>query len=81
MLMKDPIENLTFYIPGAYAQYMRVPGNMIRAGAVLPISDTVTDEEAALVVFLQTLSDGFRAGKKYLPFSTPKLQPEVPVSS
>lgn len=49
MLMRDPIENLTFNIPGAYAQYMIVPDRMIRAGAVLPVPDAVADEEAALV--------------------------------
>jgi len=49
MLMRDPIQNLTFRIPGAYAQYMKVPAEMIRAGAVLPVPDSVGDEEAALV--------------------------------
>lgn len=49
MLMKDPIQNLSFYIPGAYAQYMKVPAEMIRAGAVLAVPRSVSDEEAALV--------------------------------
>lgn len=49
MLMKDPIQNLTFYIPGAYAQYMKVPEEMIRSGAILPVCDHVSDQEAALV--------------------------------
>ena len=49
MLMKDPIQNLTFYIPGAYAEYMKVPAEMIQAGAILPIPDSVSDEEGALV--------------------------------
>ena len=48
MLMRDPIENLTFNIPGGFAQYMIVPESMIRAGAVLPVPDGVSDEEAAL---------------------------------
>ena len=48
MLMKDPIQNLTFYIPGAYAQYMKVPAEMIQAGVVLSVPDGVSDEEAAL---------------------------------
>lgn len=48
MLMQEPVENLTFHIPGAYAQYMIVPEKMIRAGTVLPVSDNVGDEEAAL---------------------------------
>jgi len=48
MLMAEPVQNLTFYIPGAYAQYMKVPEEMIRCGAVLPVPDSVSDEEAAL---------------------------------
>jgi L-iditol 2-dehydrogenase len=48
MLMQDPIQNLTFQIPGAYSQYMLVPEEMIRAGAVLRVPDNVQDEEAAL---------------------------------
>lgn len=48
MLMRDPIQNLTFYIPGGYAQYMKVPADMIQAGAVLPVPEGVSDEEAAL---------------------------------
>jgi len=49
MLMRDPLENLTFFIPGAYSQYMKVPETMIRGGAVLPVPDNVSDEEGALV--------------------------------
>lgn len=49
MLMRDPIENLSFCMPGAYAQYMRVTETMIRAGTVLPVPDDVEDEQAALV--------------------------------
>ncbi len=48
MLMKDPIQNLSFHIPGAYAQHMKVPAEMIRAGAVLAVPESVSDEEAAL---------------------------------
>ena len=48
MLMNDPIQNLTFYIPGAYSQYMKIPGEMIQAGAILRVPDNVSDEEAAL---------------------------------
>jgi L-iditol 2-dehydrogenase len=48
MLMRDPIQNLSFQIPAAFAQYMRIPAEMIRAGAVLPVPDHVSDEEAAL---------------------------------
>jgi L-iditol 2-dehydrogenase len=49
MLMKEPIQNLTFWIPGGYAQYMKVPPEMIRSGCVLPLSDDIDDEEGALV--------------------------------
>ena len=49
MLMNDPIQNLSFCIPGAFAQYMKVSEDMIRAGALLPLADSVTDEEGALV--------------------------------
>jgi L-iditol 2-dehydrogenase len=49
MLMKEPIQNLTFWIPGAYAQYMKVPAEMIQSGSVLPLADEITDEEGALV--------------------------------
>jgi L-iditol 2-dehydrogenase len=49
MLMSEPIQNLTFYIPGGYAQYMKVPADMIQAGAILAVPDGVTDEEGALV--------------------------------
>ena len=49
MLMSEPIQNLTFYIPGAYAQYMKVPAEMIQSGTVLPLPDSVDDEEGALV--------------------------------
>ena len=48
MLMRDPIENLTFRIPGGYSQYMKVPSQMIQAGAILPVPDSVSDEGAAL---------------------------------
>jgi L-iditol 2-dehydrogenase len=49
MLMKEPIQNLTFWIPGAYAQYMKVPSEMIQSGAILPLTDDIDDEEGALV--------------------------------
>lgn len=48
MLMRDPIENLTFNIPGGYSEYMKVPEQMIRGGALLRVPDGVSDEEAAL---------------------------------
>jgi L-iditol 2-dehydrogenase len=49
MLMKDPQQILSFWIPGAYSQYMKIPEDMIRAGAIISVPDNVTDEEAALV--------------------------------
>lgn len=48
MLMKDPIENLSFRIPAGFAQYMRINEAMIRGGAVLAVPDHVADVEAAL---------------------------------
>ena len=49
MLMNNPIQNLTFYIPGAYARYMKVPAEMIQAGTILRLPDNIADEEGALV--------------------------------
>jgi L-iditol 2-dehydrogenase len=49
MLMKAPHQILSFWIPAGYSQYMKIPEDMIRAGAIIPIPDNVTNEEAALV--------------------------------
>jgi L-iditol 2-dehydrogenase len=49
MLIPRPITNLAAQINGGYSQYMLVPETMIRSGAVLRVSDDVTDEEACLV--------------------------------
>lgn len=49
MLMRDPIQNMSFYIPAGYSQYMKVPAEMIQAGAILLVADSVSDEEGALV--------------------------------
>lgn len=49
MLIRNPIQNLSFQIPGAYAQYMKVPSDMIRSGSLLPVPDSILDEEAVLV--------------------------------
>lgn len=49
MLMKEPIQNLTFWIPGAYAQYMKVPSEMIQTGSILPLPNSIDNEEGALV--------------------------------
>ncbi len=48
MLMKDPLQILSFWIPGGYSQYMKISEDMIRSGAVLPIPEGISDEEAAL---------------------------------
>jgi L-iditol 2-dehydrogenase len=49
MLMAEPIQNLTFWIPGAYAQYMKVPAEMIQSGTVIALPDSIGDEAGALV--------------------------------
>ena len=49
MLMRDPVQNLSFCIPGAFSQYMKVPEEMIRAGAIIPVPENVSDEEASLL--------------------------------
>lgn len=49
MLIRDPIQNLSFRIPGGFAQYMKIPADMIQSGSMLLVPDQVTDEEAALV--------------------------------
>jgi L-iditol 2-dehydrogenase len=49
MLLDDPITILSFYIDGGYAQYMRVPRELILSGSVLRVPEGVSDEEAALV--------------------------------
>jgi L-iditol 2-dehydrogenase len=49
MLMKDPIQNLSYDFPGAFAQYIRIPAGFIQGGAVIRIPDSVSDEQAALV--------------------------------
>ena len=49
MLLDDPITILSFYIDGGYAQYMRVPRQLILSASVLRVPEGVADEEAALV--------------------------------
>lgn len=49
MLIRDRIQILSFQIPGAFAQYMKVTAEMIQSGGILPIQDNVSDEEAVLV--------------------------------
>lgn len=49
MLLDRPITILSFQIDGAYAEYLRVPEELIRSGSVLRLPDSVGDEEGALV--------------------------------
>jgi L-iditol 2-dehydrogenase len=49
MLIPDPIANLSFQICGGYAQFMKVPEEMIRSESVLRVPDSVSDEDACLV--------------------------------
>ncbi|HAX98185.1 MAG TPA: hypothetical protein DCY12_04670 [Candidatus Atribacteria bacterium] len=49
MLIPKPIANLSFQINGGYAQYMKVPEEMIRSESVLRVPTNVTDEEACLI--------------------------------
>ena len=49
MLLDRPITILSFYINGAYSQYMRIPQELILSSSVLRVPDKISDEEAALV--------------------------------
>jgi L-iditol 2-dehydrogenase len=49
MLMRNPIENVSFRMRGGYSQYMKIPESMIRAGEVIPVSDSIDKEEGALI--------------------------------
>jgi L-iditol 2-dehydrogenase len=49
MLIPKPIANLSFQINGGYAQYMRVPEEMIRSESVIRVPEQVSDEEACLI--------------------------------
>lgn len=49
MLLSNPITILSFYINGAYSQYLKIPGELIQSGSVLRIPKGITDEEGALV--------------------------------
>ena len=49
MLIPKPIANLSFQINGGYAQYLKVPEEMIRSESVIRVPDKVTDEEACLI--------------------------------
>jgi len=49
MLLREPITILSFYIHGGYAQYMKVPRELIQSGSVLRVAKRISDEEGALV--------------------------------
>ncbi len=49
MLLDDPITILSFYIDGAYSQYIKIPKELIQSGSVMRLPDSVGDEEGALV--------------------------------
>ena len=49
MLLDDPINNLSFYVNGAYAQYMLIPEDFISSGSTFRVPDSVGDVQAALV--------------------------------
>ena len=48
MLIEHPITILSFFIDGAYSQYMRIDETLVRASAVLRVPGNVSDEAAAL---------------------------------
>ncbi|KKM26761.1 hypothetical protein LCGC14_1581530 [marine sediment metagenome] len=49
MLLDRPITILSFYINGAYSQYMKIPKELVLSGSILRIPDGVSDEDAVLV--------------------------------
>lgn len=49
MLLNEPITILSFYINGGYAQYMRIPKELIQSGSVLRVPESISDEEVALI--------------------------------
>jgi len=49
MLLSEPITILSFYIDGAYSEYMKIPKELIQTGSVFRVPKNVTDEEGALV--------------------------------
>jgi len=48
MLMTEPVTILSFYIDGAYSQYMKIDADLIRTGGAIRVPESVTDEAAAL---------------------------------
>lgn len=49
MLTENPITILSFSINGGYAEYMEVPGVLLKSGSVLRVPEGVPDVSAALV--------------------------------
>lgn len=49
MLLSEPITILSFYINGAYSQYMKIPKELIQSGSVLRIPKNITHEEGSLI--------------------------------
>ncbi len=48
MLMDEPVMILSFYIDGAYSQYMKITAELIRTGSVVRVPESISDEAAAL---------------------------------
>ena len=49
MLINNPITILSFIIPGGYAQYMKIPKELILSGSLVKVPPNVANEEAALI--------------------------------
>lgn len=49
---------LGYHFPGGFAQYMLVPAAAVRQGSILPLPDTVSFEQAALVEPLSCVING-----------------------
>jgi len=49
MLTENPITILSFRMNGGYAEYMEVPGVLLRSGSVLRVPTDISDVSAALV--------------------------------
>ena len=49
MLIPNPIANLSFQIDGGFAEYMRVPPELVKSESVLRVPDGVGNEAACLV--------------------------------
>lgn len=48
MLLENPINNLSFYVNGAFSQYMRIPEDFIASGSVFHVPEAIDDVQAAL---------------------------------